>query len=103
MCISDAFHFTELQLGFAFGNTGFLRLDAGQSRSRHSWIQSESQIWMQQSIDAQSGAGELQMDGSTLMVIRNIYRLVTAEMAPKFLGLIEEVSIHAFACEPSCI
>lgn len=65
----------------------------GRYLGKRPWPRRDSQLWRLLTGEMCSATGEAQPDsGSLKVVIRNIYRLVASDMAPKFQGLMDEVT-----------
>ncbi|KAL8274321.1 hypothetical protein Esti_001775 [Eimeria stiedai] len=63
----------------------------GSLRSMSSWGHGSSQLWLQQSMATQSVEQSLDR-GNLNVVTRNIYKLLSSELAPKLQALMKEVA-----------
>lgn len=62
------------------------------SRSRVSWGLADSHIWRLSSSAVQTLSDEGDEEGSAFMtLIRNIYKMVSSDIAPKLHGVTQEV------------
>lgn len=65
---------------------------AGQYLAKQPWARRDSQLWRLLTGEICSATGNDQLDLESLKsVIRNVYRLVVSDMAPKLQGLMNEV------------